>query len=115
MPRVNIDHIAIDPDYCSGKPRIAGTRMPVATIAQLHLEMGETLEKIAAEYHLSPAAVYAAMAYYYDHKKEIDRHTAESRAWVEEMMKNTPPSPLQERLRAIRGEQLNQSSFIARH
>ena len=104
MPRVSIDHIAIDPDYCSGKPRIAGTRMPVATIAQLHLEMGETLEKIAAEYHLSPAAVYAAIAYYYDHKKEIDRHTAESRAWVEKMRQNTPPSPLKERLRAIRGE-----------
>ena len=37
MPRVSIDHIAIDPDYCGGKPRIAGTRMPVVTIAQLHL------------------------------------------------------------------------------
>ena len=61
MPRVSIDHIAIDPDYCSGKPRIAGTRMPVATIAQLHLEMGETLEEIAAEYHLSPAAVSQAL------------------------------------------------------
>ena len=104
MPRVSIDHIAIDPDYCSGKPRIAGTRMPVATIAQLHLEMGETLEEIAAEYHLSPASVYAAMAYYYDHQEEIDQHTAESQAWVEDMRKNTSPSPSQERLRVIRGE-----------
>ncbi len=56
----------IHADYCGGKPRIAGTRMPVATIAQLYLEMGETVE-------------------------EIDRHTAESRAWVEEMRQNTPP------------------------
>ncbi|MBE9169158.1 hypothetical protein IQ238_17075 [Pleurocapsales cyanobacterium LEGE 06147] len=36
------------------------------------------------EYDLSLAAVYAAMTYYYDHKEEIDRHTAESRARVEQ-------------------------------
>jgi uncharacterized protein (DUF433 family) len=53
MPLVSIDLIAIDPDYCGGKPRIAGTRIPVATIAQLYLEMGETLEAIASEYNLS--------------------------------------------------------------
>ncbi len=61
-------------------------------------------EEIASEYNLSKAAVYAAMAYYYDHREEIDRHTAESEALVKEMMRNSPPSPLQSRLRAIRGE-----------
>ncbi|WP_287296218.1 hypothetical protein [Moorena sp. SIO2C4] len=44
------------------------------------------------------------MAYYYDHREEIDRHTAESAAFVEEMKRNSPPSPLESRLRAIRGE-----------
>ena len=59
---------------------------------------------IASEYDLTKASVYAAMAYYYDHKSEIDRQTAESRAWVEEMEKNTPQSPLANRLKAIRGK-----------
>ncbi|MDJ0708556.1 MAG: DUF433 domain-containing protein [Leptolyngbyaceae cyanobacterium MO_188.B28] len=104
IQRVSKEYIAIDPEYCFGKPRIAGTRMPVATIAKLYLEMGESLEAIAAEYSLSKAAVYAAMSYYYDHRAEIDRHTAESEILVEEMRRNSPPSPLQERLRAIRGE-----------
>jgi uncharacterized protein (DUF433 family) len=104
MPQVSINYIAIDPDYCGGKPRVVGTRIPVATIAQLYLEMGETLEAIASEYNLSLSAVYAAMAYYYDHKENIDRHTAESRAFVEQMRQNSPPSPLQERLKEIRGE-----------
>ena len=104
MPQFGIDHIAIDTEYCSGKPRIAGTRIPVATIAQLYLEIGESLEAIASEYNLNKAAVYAAMAYYYDHKSEIDRQTSESRAWVEEMKRNTPESPLAARLKAIRGE-----------
>ena len=78
--------------------------MPVATIAKMYLEMGESLEDIASEYDLSKAAVYAAMAYYYDHREEIDRHTAESEMLVTQMRRNSPPSPLQERLRAIRGD-----------
>ncbi len=104
IQQVSKEYIAIDPDYCCGKPRIVGTRMPVAAIAKMYLEMGESLEEIASEYDLSKAAVYAAMAYYYDHREEIDLHTAESEALVEEMRRNSPPSPLQERLRAIRGE-----------
>lgn len=44
MPLVSIDHIAIDPDYCGGKPRIAGTRIPVATIAQLYRNFQHTNE-----------------------------------------------------------------------
>ncbi|QSJ21071.1 DUF433 domain-containing protein [Nostoc sp. UHCC 0702] len=104
MQQISTEYIAIDPDYCSGKPRILGTRMPVATIAQMYLQMGESLEDIASEYHLSKAAVYAAMAYYYDHQQEIDHHTAESQALVEQMRQNSPTSPLQERLRTIWGE-----------
>ncbi|WP_265578699.1 hypothetical protein [Planktothrix mougeotii] len=44
------------------------------------------------------------MTYYYDHREEIDRRTAESRTLVEELKRNSPPSTLQEKLRAIRGE-----------
>ena len=101
---ISTEHIAIDPGYCFGKPRIAATRMPVATIAKLYLEMGESLEDIAREYDLSLASVYAAMAYYYDHRQEIDRHTAESEAFVAQMRRNSSPSPLQDKLREIRGE-----------
>jgi pyrroloquinoline quinone (PQQ) biosynthesis protein C len=76
--------------------------MPVATIAKLYLEMGESLENIAQEYDLPLESVDAAIAYYYDHREEMDRHTAESEAYVEQMKRNSPPSPLQEKLRAIR-------------
>lgn len=104
MKRVSVEHIAIHPDYCSGKPRIAGTRMSVAVIAEMHLQMGQSLEEIASDYNLSLASVHAALAYYYDHREEIDRRTAESDAFVEELKRNTPPSPLAEKLRTIRGE-----------
>jgi uncharacterized protein (DUF433 family) len=104
IKQVSKEYIAIDPDYCCGKPRIAGTRIPVAAIAKMYLEMGESLEEIASEYDLSKAAVYAAMAYYYDHREEIERHTAEIEGLVEEMKRNSPLSPLEARLKTIRGE-----------
>lgn len=104
IERVSVEHIAISPDVCFGKPRIAGTRMYVAAIAKMYLEMGESLEEIATEYDLPLAAVYAAMAYYHDHREEIDRHTAASQAVVEEIKRNSPPSKFQEKLRELRGE-----------
>lgn len=104
MKSVSVEHIVIHPDYCFGKPHIVGTRMSVAAIAKMYLEMGESLEEIAADYNLSLASAYAAMAYYYDHREEIDRHTAESEALVAELRRNAPFSPLEEKLRTIRGE-----------
>ena len=53
---------------------------------------------------MSPASVHAAMTYYYDNREEIDRRTAESDAFVEELKRKSPPSRLQEKLREIRGE-----------
>ena len=44
------------------------------------------------------------MTYYYDNREEIDRRTAESDAFVEELKRKSPPSRLQEKLREIRGE-----------
>ena len=104
MEQISTEHIAITPGVLGGKPCIAGHRISVARIADMYLKMGYSVEVIAGQYDLSLASVHAAMAYYYDHREEIDRRTAESLAWVEELKRNSPPSPLAERLRAIRGE-----------
>lgn len=98
------EHIEITPGVLGGKPRIAGHRIAVAQIAQMYLKMGESIEDIARDYNLSPASVHAAMVYYYDHRAEIDDRTAMGDAFVEELKRNSPPSPLEEKLRAIRGE-----------
>ena len=86
------EYIEITPGVCGGKPRIAGTSMSVIAIAKMYREMGKSLEEIAIEDNLSLASVHAAMAYYYDHREEIDRHTKESKALVEEIRRNSPPS-----------------------
>ena len=56
-----------------GRPHIADRRVTVADVAVLHLQQSESIEAIAENYYLSPAAVHAAMAYYYDHQAEIDQ------------------------------------------
>ena len=66
----------------SGKPHIAGTRITVGDIKIMYLNMGLSLEEIAATYDLPLSAVYAAVAYYYDHKAAIDRSIEESRAFA---------------------------------
>jgi len=57
----------------NGRPQIAGRRVTVADIAILHLRQGESIEAIAENFDLAPAAVAAALAFYFDHKDEIDK------------------------------------------
>ena len=94
------DHIDITPGIRGGKPRIAGTRITVADIVLFHRRMGRGLEEIAGTYDLPPAAVYAAMAYYYDHKSEVDQSLEDEEAFAEAFRKKNP-SLLREKLKAL--------------
>ncbi len=66
-------HIISAPKVMGGKPRIAGHRISVQDIAIWHYELEFSVEQIASDYNLNLADVYAALAYYHDHKKEIDK------------------------------------------
>jgi uncharacterized protein (DUF433 family) len=66
-------HIAIKRGVCGGKPVIRGTRVSVASIAAFYL-MGFGPEEIQRELpHLTLAQVYDAIAYFLDHRDEINR------------------------------------------
>lgn len=66
----------LDIDEESGQPVIRGSRLRVITIAARHLD-GRSPEEIAASYpNLSVAAVYAALAYYFEHKTAMDADEA---------------------------------------
>jgi uncharacterized protein (DUF433 family) len=94
------DHIQVTPGGRGGKPRIAGTRITVGDVVLLHRRMGRGLEEIAGTYDLPLAAVYAAMAYYYDHKSEIDQSLDDEEAFAEAFRKKNP-SLLREKLKAL--------------
>lgn len=79
------DHIDITIGICGGKPRIANTRIRVQDIV-IWTEQGETPDDIVAGYpHLSLADVHAALAYYYDHREDIDQQIKESEQFVATM------------------------------
>jgi uncharacterized protein (DUF433 family) len=72
MATVTITHLESTPDICGGKPRIQGRRLTVHFLATFLNDPEWTADKLAAAYDLTPAQVYAAWSYYYDHKDEID-------------------------------------------
>jgi uncharacterized protein (DUF433 family) len=94
-------YIEISAGVRGGKPRISETRITVADIVIMHLRLGQSLEEIAGRYDLPLAAVHAAMAYYYDHRQEVDDSIADDRAYVEAFHQDNP-SPLQDKLKALR-------------
>jgi uncharacterized protein (DUF433 family) len=95
---VSLDqHIEATPGVVGGKPRIAGHRITVQNIAIWHERMSISADQIAAEYGLTHAEVYAALAYYYDHRAEIDEAIRADDAFVAELRRCTP-SPLSEKL-----------------
>jgi uncharacterized protein (DUF433 family) len=85
------------PDICGGKPRIAGHRITVQNIAVWHDRLGWSADEIASEYALELADIYAALAYYFAHREEIDQSIREGKAFVEEMRARTP-SKLEKKL-----------------
>lgn len=93
-------HIEITPDVRGGQPHIAGTRITVANVVMMHLRLRRSLEEIAGKYDLNLADVYAAMAYYYDHRSEIDGSIEADEAFAEAFRRNNP-SLLQAKLRAL--------------
>ncbi|MCI0578684.1 MAG: DUF433 domain-containing protein [Chloroflexi bacterium] len=83
-------HIVQTPDIVGGKPRIAGHRITVQNIVIWHEHMGYSVDEIATQYNLTLAEIYSALAYYYDHKQQIDESIKESESFVESMRQKTP-------------------------
>jgi uncharacterized protein (DUF433 family) len=91
-------HIEVTPGTCGGKPRIAGHRIRVQDIV-LWTEQGQSADEIVAGFpQLSLADVYAALAYYHDHRAQIDQDIREDGEFFEQMKSQAGPTLL-DRLR----------------
>lgn len=99
MAQVLERHIEITEGLRGGKAHVVGTRITVSDIVIWHLRLGQSLEEIAARYDLPLASAYAAIAYYLDHKAELDVEIAASRDYYE-TMKETSPSLVDQKRRA---------------
>ncbi|MCB0078592.1 MAG: DUF433 domain-containing protein [Anaerolineales bacterium] len=72
------------------QPRIAGRRITVADVVVWHEWIGHHADFIATEYDLALAEIYAALAFYYDHRHEIDDSIRESHAFAEQLREQLP-------------------------
>lgn len=103
MEAVIQEHIEITPGVCGGQPRVAGHRIRVMDIAIWHEKLGLSPDEIVSIYPtLSLADVHAALAYYFDHREEIEAQIARDRRYAE-AFRRQHPSLLHEKLRRTRG------------
>jgi uncharacterized protein (DUF433 family) len=84
-------HIEQTPGVCGGKPRITGHRIRVQDVAVWHEHLGLTADQIVAEHpEITLADVYAALAYYFDHRAEIQEDIRRGEAVMTELRSRTP-------------------------
>jgi uncharacterized protein (DUF433 family) len=73
---IPINYIERKPN--SHKYRIVGKGVTVEFLSRLIDDPEWPMERICTNYHLTPSEVYAAWAFYFDHKDEIDRNLNET-------------------------------------
>lgn len=83
--------IVSTPGVRGGKPRIAGHRITVEDVAIWHERLGMSPDEIVSEYPtITLSDVHATLAYYYDHRGEIDRAIRQGEEWVETFRAGAP-------------------------
>jgi uncharacterized protein (DUF433 family) len=109
MPSSVTNHIESREGVCGGKPCVGGTRIRVWDIHVWHDLRGQSPEEIVALYpQLSLADVHAALAYYLDHRQEIDAQASTDQAEVAKLEAGQDPSRFaQLRDELLRGKDSN--------
>ena len=102
MADVIQEHVEIVQGAGGPKPRIAGHRIRVQDVVMWHEKLGMSPDEIVHNYPgITLADVHAALAYYWDHRDEIERAIAEEGALVQQL-RGSSIGPLQEKLKRRR-------------
>ncbi|HXF61620.1 MAG TPA: DUF433 domain-containing protein [Caldilineaceae bacterium] len=76
-------HIVLD---AKGRPVIEGTRMKVSHLVTEHLSWGWSPEELYFQHpHLTLGQVYSALAYYWDHKEQVEAEIEQDLQEVEKL------------------------------
>ena len=72
-------------------PLIANTTMKVVELVLDHVAYGWSPEELHFQHpHLTMGQIHSALAYYWDHRDEIEAQIAAERAMVDELQANAP-------------------------
>lgn len=95
------EHIVLD---AYGVPRIAGTSMKVVELVTAQTAYGWSPEELRFQFpHLSLGQIHSALAYYWDHRDELERDMARRLAAVGRQQRRASDASLHARLRARDG------------
>ena len=84
----------------NGVPTIVSTNMKVVELVMAQLAHGWSPEELHFQHpYLSLGQIYSALAYYWDHKAELDEDIERRRQYAEEERSNAGTSPLANKLR----------------
>jgi uncharacterized protein (DUF433 family) len=94
-----ISHIDVDE---KGVARIAGSRIKVIHLVMEKMANGWSPEEFQIQFpHLTLAQIYAAFAYYHDHKANLDAQIEEDIRKADSMRQQAGESPAAKRLRSL--------------
>lgn len=82
----SIDTIISDPKIRGGQPIVAGSGVRVSDLVASHIYRKSSPEELAVNYALDMGQVYAALAYYYQHKAEMDAQMDEEEKEAERLI-----------------------------
>jgi uncharacterized protein (DUF433 family) len=99
MENVLAQHVTKTPGVCGGRACIAGHRIRVMDVVAWHEMRGTTPDQIVDLFPgITLADVFAALAYYFDHRQEIEDDFRDDDQWAERV-KSTIPSKIPPELR----------------
>ena len=100
LSETGYEHIVLNE---SQVPTIAGTTMKVIELVLDHLAYGWSPEELHFQHpHLTMGQIHSALAYYWDHKTELDQDIERRLQFIDQVQQTTPSNPLAERLKARR-------------
>jgi uncharacterized protein (DUF433 family) len=98
LPIMMYEHVQLDAD---GVPFVAGTSMKVVELVMAQMAHGWSPEELHFQHpYLTLGQIYSALAYYWDHKTELDADIEQRWQWAEQARQQAGPSPLAAKLRA---------------
>ncbi|NCP15611.1 DUF433 domain-containing protein [bacterium] len=82
-------------------PMISGTDMKVTELVLAHIAYGWSPEELHFQFpHLTLGQIYSALAYYWDHREELDKKIEARLEATEKLRRGIGETPLMARLRA---------------
>ena len=82
-------------------PVILGSTMKVIELALAHLAYGWSPEELHFQFpHLTLGQIYSALAYYWDHREELDEDIENRLSFVDQFRRSLGESPLVANLKA---------------